>query len=435
MDENEEKFVEEKFVLDLPPQKFETPEEFEEQKYIKVYLASALTGRKEQEAFDNKIREAIIEVFSKVTVLKLPYLLQFKVYNPADHTSPGSTHSSEEIYHIDFQELVRSDFALFYVNAPSLGVGIERQIAAFASVPSSVVRQDIQEISRMFQGTFGGSLFNIKFASQEELKIKLSNEIAKYGPELLEKVRRRRKIILELQKKNQTPKLIFMRRVFLQMKLGDLAKETGVEPFWWAQLQRDKSGLIAAATFTPILSCQLREIINAGCGFSDSGFPHFNIENNLGTVKNKSLENLYEAYVSRNKVTSDVIVLLVWKEYNKKFKDKEQDLLEGSNTISKEEWLQRFREQEKTALIKMLGTDHNEMSDIKKESFNNLYLLSESESVAKRPLNPKTVSTLWNKFNKHIENQMRAARKHPRKLKPYTIQDWRKAFDELTFND
>ena len=83
----------------------------------------------------------------------------------------------------------------------------------------------------------------------------------------------------------------------------------------------------------------------------------------------------------------------------------------------------------------MLGTDPNEMSDIKNESFNNLYLFSESESVAKRPLNPKTVSTLWNKFNKHIENQMRAARKHTRNLKPYTIKDWRKAFDELTFND
>jgi hypothetical protein len=298
---------ENKFELDLPGSYPEIPLEFRCKPYIRVYLGRALTGREVDKDFDDKVCGAIKYVFSKVTLYIVPYIFEYEVYDPAEFTAPGSFHKPEQVYHIDFVELVRSDFALFYVNAASLGVGIERQISGMGGIPTAWISREVEEVSRMFQGSFGGSLFVVKFCSIDELKLKLASEISKFGPELYEKALRRRKIVHSLQKA-KIPQLLFKRRIFLNIATEHIARETGIGGYWWTQIERDPSGLIAGATFTPILSCQLREILQAGCGMSDSGFPHFNLENNLGEIEDKSLDNLYAAYSSREEITDDEVV-------------------------------------------------------------------------------------------------------------------------------
>ena len=128
--------IEDVFQVDLPKPGSQMPEEFKDRPYIRVYLASALTGRDEEKGFDDEVRGAICEALSKSSVRCEANVIKYEVYNPAEHTSPGSRHRCEEVYHIDFKELVDSDLVLFYVNAGSLGMGIERQIAATGGVPA-----------------------------------------------------------------------------------------------------------------------------------------------------------------------------------------------------------------------------------------------------------------------------------------------------------
>ena len=110
------------FTLDLAARGWQVPPEFIERPYLKVYLASALTGREEQKKLDDDTRAAIRDVFSRATCLPLPYCLRYEVYDPAEHTFPGTAHCCEEVYHTDFKELVDSDLALFFLNSSSSSI-------------------------------------------------------------------------------------------------------------------------------------------------------------------------------------------------------------------------------------------------------------------------------------------------------------------------
>ncbi len=290
------------------------PNEFRDRSYIRVYLASALTGREEDKELDDIVRSAIKEVFSSAELQKIPFLLKYQVYDPAEHTQPGSSHSAEEVYRIDFKELVDSDMAFFYVNAPSLGVGIERQIAASGNVIAGIAHQSNEKISRMFNGVFSGSLFNITFETVEELKHKLSHEIAKLGTNILVSSQRRRKAIMAMRD-CKIGSVIFKKRVSMNIAIADLSKEIGVEVFWWKELERDTIGCIAGVTLTPVIFQLLGEVLEGEWSLNLNGTPCFNPKINVNEVQNKSLDNLYDAYITREKITEDSIILCVWKNY------------------------------------------------------------------------------------------------------------------------
>lgn len=339
--------TEDVFQVDLPKPGSQMPEEFKDRPYIRVYLASALTGRDEEKCFDDEVRRAICEVLSKSSIRGEAYVIKYEVYNPAEHTSPGSPHCCEEVYHLDFKELVSSDLALFYVNAGSLGMGIERQISSIGGIPAGCICTKKEEVSRMFQGVFGGSLFNINFDVVEELKLKLSDEVAKFGPEILDKAHRRRKAIQEMQA-NEIPKMIFKRRIVLNMSNENLARETGIQPFWWEKVQRDASGLLAAATFTPILFFRNAVTLQAGWEISEIGIPSLRADNKLGQTEKVSLDNLYEAYVCREDLVDDEVLLSLWEEYHHQDGQNGDTLWENGKVVSKEEWLVRIKEIETT---------------------------------------------------------------------------------------
>jgi hypothetical protein len=417
--------------VDVPGRGSKMPDEFKDKPHIRVYLASALTERDSAKEFDDEVRTAICDVFSKASVQSDGYVIKYDVYNPAEHTAPGSYHRCEEVFHIDFKELVRSDFAMFYLNDGSLGVGMERLIAAIGGVPAGWICQKEKKVSRMFQGVFGGSLFHVEFEVVEELKGKLADEVAKFGPEIIDKARRRRQAIQTMQA-SEIPRKIFKRVVVLDMNTEELAKETGIQPFWWQSVMRDPSGLLAAATFTPILFFRNAEALAAGWEISEIGAPTFRADNKLGQAEEFSLDNLYDAYVCRDRRVEDELLLGLWREHVERTKVSAEPLLESGEVVSKEEWLTRIQEREKSRFLEMLGVDPGKVSKVEKESLDNLYNFAISGA---HPISDVSSRKLWHHVNKHTRERKAAAREGDGQRQPYSVEDWRKVFNQLHLDD
>ena len=432
---------EREFELDLTGSDPELPQEFCDKQYIRVYLASALTGREVDRDFDDRVRGAIKEVLSKVTLHRVPYLFKYQVYDPAEFTSPGSTHEPKEVYYIDFKELVSSDFALFYLNAASLGMGIERQVAAMASIPSSRINRKESEVSRMFQGAFGDSLFKLEFDAIDELTFKLGNAIARSGPELLDKAIRRRQVIGML-KDHKTPRRIFRKRVSLNISIETLARETGIQPFWWEKVQRDESGLLAASTFTPMIFFQLAEILQGRWETSEEGIPSFCADSGLRQTQKASLDNLYDAYVCRETPLPDELLLSLWQIYQRQIREINKNLWENDKVVSKEEWIVSIdehekayrKEHEKDRLVQVLGLNIKELKNPDSSSLDSL-----TEILAdKTRLSDQTIIRLWKHYKKNVKKK-KAARSpssgEDGNLRQYSVEDWRDLFNLLHLND
>ena len=74
--------------------------------------------------------------FFSVSLRTYDYLgVQFEIYHPGEVTMPGSKHSAENVYVINYEQCVLADLVVFNVTQPSLGVGCESQIASDATVP------------------------------------------------------------------------------------------------------------------------------------------------------------------------------------------------------------------------------------------------------------------------------------------------------------
>ena len=425
--------------IDMPKPNSEMPNEFKERQYIRIYIASALTGRQEEKDIDKNVREAIREVFLKASCQVGPYVIKYKVYDPAEHTFPGSSHRSEEVYHIDYKELVGSDLAIFYINATSFGVGMERQIAATGSVPAVWICQDGNEISRMFRGVFGVSLFAVQFTCEEEMKLKLANEIAKFGPEIVAMARKRRRVISDMRV-NELPAIIFKRRMFLGIGIEEMARETGIAAYWWTQLERDTSAIIAGTMLTPILLSQISELLQAGYSFSETGLPRLNPDDNMGKVVNKSLQNLHSAHVHRKKVTDDDVLLEVCKTAVEMLQQNNEPLL--NDPVSEDEWLMRigerekayYKEREKDRLVQVLKLNIKELTKTDSRSLGNL-----SEFLAEiNRLSDQTIIRLWKQYKKNVKKKGAArtpSSVEQSNLLQYSVEDWRNLFNQLHLND
>ena len=85
-----------------------------------VYIASSLTDR-DCSGIRNQLLRAAEYVFRDSG---------FAVYSPSSFTEPGSPHHSCEVTAIDHLNAMMADIIFFIRIQPSLGMGIEAQIAA-----------------------------------------------------------------------------------------------------------------------------------------------------------------------------------------------------------------------------------------------------------------------------------------------------------------
>lgn len=122
-----------------------------------IYIAGSLTNSKNPDE-QKKFYEEIAEVCKQSN---------FSVYLPHQHTDPiqHPDVSPEEVYNKDYEKVVKANCIVAIVDKPSLGVGIELEIAKNNNTGIILVYHKDEKISRIVRGNPG-----IKHTIQYETK-------------------------------------------------------------------------------------------------------------------------------------------------------------------------------------------------------------------------------------------------------------------------
>jgi len=419
--------------IDLPEENFDMPTEFKQDPFIRVYLASGLTGREIHKKLDDRIRSVITEVLEKSRYNGL----QYKVYDPERYTGTGSPHSSKEVYRIDFEKVVEADLVIFYLNAPSWGVGYEGQIAAGATIPKILVYPESQKVSRMVLGDFNPVLFSVEFKSEADLAPRFSHKLNVFGKEIIDMASKKRRVF-NSHTTIGLAKFIFCRRVRLGKTIDVIARETAIEAHWITMVQLDSR---KAAMLTWIQLQRIAEAIQAELGSNENGVVYMREkdEEHLEQSMKQSLDNLYEAYVSYSKVVDDGVLLILWGEYSEHFHSINDTLWKIDSAISKEDWLEKFEqrekaiceEREKSRVVCLLGLDAKKLPETHRKSLDNLCtFLGEVNQISEQNL-----QRLWKNFKKDNEDKSAARGGNATKMRVYSVEDWRNLFNGLHLQD
>lgn len=113
-----------------------------------AYVSTALTG------VDARTREAITATVDVVKAVCAEPEVGFEVYFPGDHTDPVRDPHVEpdEVFRIDRDRVKSADLVLFALHAPSVGVGLELEMARASLLPVVFLIPDGVRVSRMARG-------------------------------------------------------------------------------------------------------------------------------------------------------------------------------------------------------------------------------------------------------------------------------------------
>lgn len=275
-----------------------------------VYLASALTGRTlEEQAADATHRGTIVEVLENYDYLGLIC----KVYDPAKITPPGSIQTSEEVYMLDHAQTANADLVVFYLNAPSFGIGMEAHIAADACVPRVLIRPNGVPTSRMILGEINPTIADIQFRNPEDLEKKLSEAMGEIMGYLYERTLPRREVISDgLLGRSNLSKHIFCQRILKGLTLEEMAVRTSMQPYWLAGIEKDAKKCF---TITDMQLESITNVLDSEIEIIDGRFKIKPKEHDLPSPVTNSLRNLYQLVISRAKPLSDESILREWANY------------------------------------------------------------------------------------------------------------------------
>lgn len=111
---------------------------------ITAYVSGALTGGDEIETL-KKFYEQVAEVCVREGIeAYVPHLISDPIGNP--NMTP------EEVYDLDRKQVTDSNLLIAYVGYPSLGVGLEIEIAREKNIPVVLLMEKERRISRMARG-------------------------------------------------------------------------------------------------------------------------------------------------------------------------------------------------------------------------------------------------------------------------------------------
>jgi hypothetical protein len=147
--------MEESFTLDHPDDlsEFLVPR-------LKVYLALPLTNVDANATGSHRsFREAVTDALATADGV------EFCVYDPGRVTPPGSPHTPADVYRTDHTAVSTADLVIFNARWPSLGVGIETQISADATVPKIVIAERDGDISPMIDGMFSPTISRVAYST------------------------------------------------------------------------------------------------------------------------------------------------------------------------------------------------------------------------------------------------------------------------------
>jgi transcriptional regulator with XRE-family HTH domain len=134
-----------------------------------AYFASALTGlsprqKKEVYALDEKVSD-VCKKYSAYSVA---------LYRPREYTSPedNAELGPREVYETDRERVVTADLIIFAAIFPSLGAGMELELAHKACSTVILLRKKGQKVSRMVTGC-PVPMVNVEYGSLRDLEVKL----------------------------------------------------------------------------------------------------------------------------------------------------------------------------------------------------------------------------------------------------------------------
>jgi transcriptional regulator with XRE-family HTH domain len=270
---------------------------------MRVYLAGPLTAN---DATQNELCRRIRMGAERVLRTR------FTVYDPAEMTPPGTDHTADEVFNADHTRTSTADLVFFHVNAPSLGVGIESQIAAEATIPRVIAHPRGVKVSRMFDGVFNPTVARIEYSDPNDFEDQLLSAL----PSIIGAVKRsaaKRRPALAAIKAAGIGRDIFESRVLLKMSIDQLAAATDVRSCMLRRLERSNE---VAATLTLAqlfrISTELRATLAIGAGsipylHGPSSEPH------ITDVHKRSLRSMYGWLRGRKeKWVPDDVVFKMW---------------------------------------------------------------------------------------------------------------------------
>jgi hypothetical protein len=211
---------------------------------MRVYLAGPLTANDPGEAeLCRRIRLRAMRVLRS----------RFQVYDPAEITPPGTDHTADQVFNEDHTRTSTADLVFFHVNVPSLGVGIESQIAAEATIPRVIAVPKGTKVSRMFDGVFNPTIARIEYTDEADFE----QQLVALLPMLIAAVRRsaeKRRPELDSIRNAQIGRAIFGARILLKRTIEELAATTDIRACMLQRLERDDA---VAGTLTLV---QLKRI-------------------------------------------------------------------------------------------------------------------------------------------------------------------------------
>jgi hypothetical protein len=310
---------------------------------IRVYLASPLTNTGVLGEECAQVRAAIKLAFADYEYLGV----KFHIYDPADHTSPNSTHSPEDVYVIDHRCTVCADLVVFLVNAPSLGVGIEAQLSASATTPRIIIKKRAVAISRLFQGMCCSTIAEIQYDVPGEVYATLQAQLSEICPKVIESVERRRATIGDIEDQG-IGKLFLRQRIRHGVSRPDLAKRTDVPEWWLAQLESCPE---FACTISIAQMFRIANALNCNANFKNGKIhivDHVDLSKALPTNQMDSLNNLVEFVASCENV-SEQRVFELWSDYlaedNRRVEQASAHRSSGhQGTVSPSDWRKRYDE-------------------------------------------------------------------------------------------
>ncbi len=136
----------------------------------RAYVSGVLTGGAEIGSLKG-FYERIAQVCAAHNIQAyVPHLASDPVKNP------GMTPA--EVYQLDRGEIIRADLLIAYVGTPSLGVGMEIEIACQQRVPVILLMEAGAQVSRMARGCPGVAA-EIRFANFDDALIQFSDWLGK----------------------------------------------------------------------------------------------------------------------------------------------------------------------------------------------------------------------------------------------------------------
>lgn len=278
---------------------------------LHAYLASPLTNLDEPVKIENEaVRACIRTLFGRYEFQGV----QFQVYDPGEVTPPGTKHTDDEVYVMDHHQTSQADFVIFLVLAPSLGVGMEAQIAADCNLPRLVVSKKGTAISRMFRGLFCPTIAWIEYENVADAREQVGRQLPVIASAAVKSAIGRRAQVREFCAE-QIGVQVLKSRLVQGISLPQLAEMTDIREGWLQRLEWDPC---LAAGLTLIQFHRIANVLRAKASISTTGLPTLRAGQSQPELTRRqldSLETLVEFVQQGRQSIDDTRVVAIWRDY------------------------------------------------------------------------------------------------------------------------